>query len=97
MIIITTTTTNINKIANREMNILLRQGVLSTGDSPRLMTAKMINHKIEEVMMMMTMMVMILVVMMIMLMINMILVMVIRKITKNWRLRWWAKLQQSGY
>ena len=52
MIIITTTTTNINKIANREMNILLRQGVLSTGDSPRLMTAKMINHKIEEVMMM---------------------------------------------
>ena len=52
MIIITTTTTNINKIAKREMNILLRQGVLSTGDSPRLMTAKMINHKIEEVMMM---------------------------------------------
>ena len=52
MIIITTTTTNINKIANREMNILLRQGVLSTGDSPRLITAKMINHKIEEVMMM---------------------------------------------
>ena len=51
MIIITTTTTNINKIANREMNILLHQGVLSTGDSPRLMTAKMINHKIEEVMM----------------------------------------------
>ena len=27
----------------------LHQGVLSTGDSPRLMTAKMINHKIEEV------------------------------------------------
>ena len=84
MIIITTTTTIIDKIANREMNILLRQGVLSTGDSPRLMTAKMINHKIEEVTMKI-------------LTINMILVMVIRKITKNWRLRWWAKLQQSGY
>ena len=63
MIIITTTTTNINKIANREMNILLRQGVLSTGDSPRLMTAKMINHKIEEVMMM-EMMVMMMMMMM---------------------------------
>ena len=64
MIIITTTTTNINKIANREMNILLRQGVLSTGDSPRLMTAKMINHKIEEVMMMIMKMVMMMIVMM---------------------------------
>ena len=74
MIIITTTTTNINKIANREMNILLRQGVLSTGDSPRLMTAKMINHKIEEVMMM-EMMVM----MMMMAMIVMIIQMVISK------------------
>ena len=74
MIIITTTTTVINKIANREMNTLLRQGVLSTGDSPRLMTAKMINHKIEEVTMKI-------------LTINKILVMVIRKMTKYWRLR----------
>ena len=55
MIIIITTLYIINKIANREMNILLRQGVLSTGDSPGLMTAKMINHKIEEVMMMVMM------------------------------------------
>ena len=66
MIIITTTTTNINKIANREMNILLRQGVLSTGDSPRLMTAKMINHKIEEVMMMEMMVMMMMMAMIVM-------------------------------
>ena len=31
------------------MRFRFNQGVLSTGDSPRLMTAKMINHKIEEV------------------------------------------------
>ena len=66
MIIITTTTTNINKIANREMNILLRQGVLSTGDSPRLITAKMINHKIEEVMMMEMMVMMMMMAMIVM-------------------------------
>ena len=66
MIIITTTTTIIKKISNREMNTLLRQGVLSTGDSPRLMTAKMINHKIEEVMMMVMMMMMMMMTMIVM-------------------------------
>ena len=64
--IIITTPTIINKIANREMNTLLRQGVLSTGDSPRLMTAKMINHKIEEVMMMEMMVMMMMMAMIVM-------------------------------
>ena len=54
----------------------LHQGVLSTGDSPRLMAAKMINHKIEEVdnlmmvvMMMMEAMMVVMLVMVVMMMI----------------------------
>ena len=33
----------------RDLSELVSQGILSTGDSPKLMAAKMINKKIEEV------------------------------------------------
>ena len=45
------TNTNTNtSVVLRDLSELVAEGVLSTGDSPRLMAAKMINKKIEDVM-----------------------------------------------